>query len=75
VAAGWGAEVALTLEMGEGSDVGVAFEDDVAASATVAAIGASVGHELLAAEADDAVAAVAGASLDFNVVDHGSIIA
>ena len=45
------------------------FGDDIAALATVAAIGAAKLDELLAPERDAAIAAVAGANVDLGLVE------
>src|SRR5581483_10064266 len=66
-----GAEDALRPEAGEVAEVAVGDEDDVAAAAAVAAVGTALRHELLAAEAQSAVAAAARLHLDSRaVVEH-----
>ena len=64
-------EPALALEEGEVTAVGVGYEDDVAAVAAVAPVGASPRHVLLAPEAERAVAAAAASHLDPGaIVEH-----
>ena len=62
-------------EIDQGVEVLVGHQPDAAAVAAVAAVRAAERDELLAAEADAAVAAVAGDDLDFGFVDefHGMI--
>src|SRR5439155_23296733 len=64
------------LERGEVAKRRVGDQDDVAAVAAVAAVGTALGNELLAAEAERAVAALSG--LDVNrrtVAEHGRTVA
>ena len=53
-------------------EIAVGDEHDVAAAPAVAAVGPAARHELLAAEADAAVAAVAGSDVDRRLVDEVS---
>ena len=54
------AELALVAEVDEGVEVFVGLHPDAAAVAAIAAIGAAEGDELLATEADAAIAAATG---------------
>jgi hypothetical protein len=60
-------------EIDQGVEVLVGLQPDAAAVAAVAAVRAAQRDELLAAETDAAIAAVAGGDGDFNFVDefHG----
>ena len=65
-------EAGAAVEEAEVAQVRVGHEDDVAAVAAVAAVGAALRHELLAAEAERAVAAAAAPDADPRaVVEHG----
>ena len=57
-------------EIDQGVEVLVGLHPDIAAIAAVAAVGAAERDELLAAEGDAAVAAVARGDGDFNFVDE-----
>ena len=61
-------EVRRLAEAGQVAQVAVGDQDDIAAVAAVTAVGAALGHVLLAPEADAAVAAAA--ALD---IDRGSV--
>src|SRR5690606_22061861 len=69
-----GAEAALVAEVDQGGEVLVGDQPDAAAIAAVAAVRTAQRDELLAAEADASVAAIAGDHLDFSFVDqfHGA---
>ena len=73
VAAFWRAEVLGVAEVDQGVEVVGGDEDDVPAAAAIAAVGAAELHELLTAEGDGSVAAVAGADVDLGLVEelHG----
>ncbi len=66
-------EVLLIAVVEQRVEVGHAFEDDVAASAAIAAVRAAELDKLLAPEADAPVPSVAGAHIDFGLVQklHG----
>src|SRR5690606_40030836 len=68
-----GAEVTLVAEVDQGVEVLVGNQPDAAAVAAVAAVGAAQRDELLPAEADATVAAVAGGDQDGGFVTelHG----
>src|SRR5690606_30526642 len=63
-------ELALVAVVDQRVDVAVGHRPDAAAAAAVAAVGATLRDELLAAERRDAVAAVAGGDLDGRLVDE-----
>ena len=69
----WALNLRLVAEVDQGVEVLVGLQPDVAAVAAVAAVGAAERDELLAAEADAAIAAIAGSDRDFSFVDefHG----
>ena len=73
------AELLLVAEIDQRVEVFVGFQPDVAAVAAIAAVGAAERDELLAAETDAAVAAVAGmtvisaSSTSFMCVDSGCV--
>ena len=69
------AELLLVAEVDQRVEVLVGLQPDVAAVATVAAVGTAERNELLAPETDGAVAAIAGGYGDFGFVDefHGGI--
>ena len=69
VAALLGAEVLRVAEVDQGVQVLHRFHDDVAALAAVAAVRATELDVFLAAERNDAVAAVAGAQMDLGLVE------
>ena len=73
VAAFAGAEMLGVAEVDQGVEVGHRLKDDVPAAPAHAAIGATVFDEAFTPEGDDAVAAVAGAEIDFGLVEelHG----
>ena len=56
--------------MGQGGKAFIGTQDYIAAVAAVPSIGTAVGYELLAAEAEAPVAAVAGADVDVHLVDE-----
>jgi hypothetical protein len=60
----------LVAEIDQGVEVLVGLQPDVAAVAAVAAVGTAQRNELLAAEGDAAIAAVAGGHGDFSFVDE-----
>ncbi len=64
---------ALVAEVEEGLKIDVGFEDDVAASSAVAAVGSACGDVFFPSEGNHAIAAVACDELDFGLVDelHG----
>ena len=64
-----GAEMLGVAEVDQRIEAGHRFEDDVAALAAVAAVGAAEFDELLAPEADRARAARAGADEDLGLVE------
>ena len=64
-----GLEDLLEPEIEEGVEVGAGDEVDDAAVAAVAAVGPAARHELLAAEAQRALAAVPGRDVDLDFVD------
>ena len=68
-----GVEVLLVAVVDQRVEVGDALDPDVAALAAVAAVGAAVLDELLAAERDGAAPAIAGADVDLGLVEefHG----
>ena len=73
VAAAAACEAALALEERKVAKIGIGDEDDIAAVAAVAAVGAAPGHVLLTPEAERAVAAAAPTHLDAGpVVEHKS---
>jgi hypothetical protein len=73
VAAAAGAENLDPLVRGQIAERGVRDYDDAAATASVAAVGAALRHELLAPEAEAAVTAPPGFDMDLgSVVKHGS---
>ena len=59
VGAALGLEVRGEAKLGQVAQVGIGHQFDVSAVAAVAAVRAAAGHELLAAEADAAIAAAA----------------
>ena len=67
VAAG---KASLVSECEQRVDVIVAERDDIAASAAVAAVRSAARHELLAASADAAIAAIAATYVDKYLVYH-----
>ena len=67
VAAG---EATLIAKRKQSVDVLVAERDDIAASAAIAAVRSAARHELFAASADAAIAAVAAADVDKYLVNH-----
>ena len=74
MAAAVGLEFAVVAVAEQGVVVGVGFEVDAAAVATVTAGWATARNEFLAAKRDAAVAAVAGFYVDFGFVDeHGRL--
>ena len=70
VAAAAGLEVRAAAVGLEVAQRVVADQDDVAAAAAVAAVGAALGHVGLAAEAEAAVAAAAGLNVDSRAIVH-----
>jgi len=54
----------------QGPQLGIAAQDDVTAAAAITAIGAALGHVLLAAEVAAALPPFPGAALDADVVDE-----
>ena len=73
VAAGLGLEMLLVAVVDQRVEAVDAFDDDIAAAAAVAAVRAAEFDEFLAPERDAAGAAVAGADIDFGLVEefHG----
>ena len=73
VLAALGAEGALKAQVHQGVEVVVGDQMDAAAVATIAAVGAPLGDELFAPEADAAVATVTRLDADANLVNelHG----
>ena len=63
------AEMLRVAEVDERVQVGHRLEDDVAALAAIAAVRAAELDELLAAECDHAIAAIAGAQMDLGLVE------
>jgi len=61
---------ALVAQVEERRDAGIGVDDDRAAAAAIAAVGAPVGRELLAPEADAARPSRAGADVDTDLVDE-----
>jgi hypothetical protein len=71
VAPAVGNEATLALEEGEIPEIWVSNQHDIATVSTVAAVGASLRHVLLAPEAERSVAAAAPLNLDPGpVVEH-----
>src|SRR5581483_1913002 len=68
VAAALGLVFALVVEIQQRGEVRVYLQEDAAAVPAVAAIGAAVGHLLLAAKGDHAVAAVARLHLNLGFI-------
>ena len=66
-----GAVLAAVAKVEQGAQALVDLQHDAAAVAAVAARGAALGHELLAAEGDRAFATVARADPDVGLVDEG----
>ena len=67
-----GAMLGVVAEVDEGVAVGIGDEVDRAAGAAIAAVGTAARHELLAAEAQAAGAAMPRLDVDVDVVDeHG----
>jgi hypothetical protein len=64
VATALAAEMTLPLEVSEVAQIGVSYEDDVAALAAVAAVRPALGDVFLAAKADRAVAAATALDRD-----------
>ncbi len=62
--------VLVEVEVEQGVDVAVDFEDDVAAVASVTAVGAAERLELLAVDGGAAVAALTGADVQHHPVDE-----
>src|SRR5690606_17411043 len=62
-------EAALVTEVDQGVEVLVGLQPDTAAAAAVTTVRAAQRDELLAAETDAAIAAIAGDYLDFSFVD------
>jgi hypothetical protein len=63
-------DIVLSIrEIKQGVKVSVGPQDDVAAFATVAAVGPSMGDESLSSEAHAAPAAIAGFNVDFPLVN------
>ena len=61
-------EVGGEAELGEVAQIGIGHQLDRAAVAAVAAVGTTAGHELLAAEADAAIATAAA------LHEHGGVV-
>ena len=70
-----GALLRLEAEMGQGVHAAGGLQNDTAAVAAVAARGPALGDELLAAERDAAVSALARADLDLCFVDKHCTVA
>ncbi len=68
-----GTEVVLVSVIDERGELGVGHDHDVAAAAAVAAVGAALGHEGLAAETHAARAAVAALDVDVRKIGKGVI--
>jgi len=62
-------QVLAVLQVQQGPELGVAFENDMAAAAAVAAVGAAIGQALGPEEMVRAGPALARAARNFNVVD------
>ena len=75
VAAFFGAEMLGIAEIDQGIEVFHGLENDIAAFAAIAAIRATELDELLAAERDDAIPAIAGFEIDFRLIKkfHGAL--
>ena len=74
VAALLATEMLGVAEVDQGVEVLHGLEHDIRATAAIAAVGTAELDEALAAEGDDAVAAIAGAAVDFCLIEefHGS---
>ena len=70
VAAAVGFEFAVVAVAQQSVVVGIGFEIDAAAVASIAAGGAAAGHEFFATKRDAAVAAATGFYVDFGFVDE-----
>ena len=68
-----GAEYPLVAEVDQGVESLVGHQPDITALAAVAAVRTTQGNELLAPEADRAIASGTGVDIDFGFVDefHG----
>src|SRR5262245_20981711 len=73
VSAALGVVVPPIVKIEEGRQLGSGLEPDTAAVTAVAAVGAAVRHELLAAEADAAGASVAPLDEDIDLVDEHAV--
>ena len=71
VPASFGKELSLVAERRKPVKRTVGDQDDVSSPAAITAIRAAAGHELLAAEADEAVSTIATPDPDISTVDHG----
>ncbi len=75
VLAALGGVVPLVVEVEQGGDGGIRFEDHAAAVPAVAAVGAAAGDVLLTPEADAARAPVAALDEDVDLVDEHGVAA